>query len=152
MAAVCKTGALMHAILEYTFVAIWGEGLFFNGRPRDWPVPGGARRVRMTAVACGRPFDLRHDSWLDPFAGRADNDGVSSSVDWCRLMASRDPRTQELNNLKVALATFALQLDIFEARIRNGPPKALIRPDRSRPPDLNFAVKTGPAMKSRPRD
>ena len=67
-------------------------------------------------------------------------------------MASRDPRTQELNNLKVALATFALQLDIFEARIRNGPPRAVIRPDRSRPPDLNFAVKTGPAMKSHPQD
>jgi hypothetical protein len=67
-------------------------------------------------------------------------------------MASRDPRTQELNNLKVALATFALQLDIFEARIRNGPPKAVIRPDRSRPPDLNFSVKTGPAMKRHSRD
>ena len=84
--------------------------------------------------------------------GRADNDAVSSSVGWCRSMASRDPRTQELNNLKVALATFALQLDIFEARIRNGPPKAVIRPDRARPPDLNFAVKTGPAMKSHSRD
>ena len=67
-------------------------------------------------------------------------------------MASRDPRTQELNNLKVALATFALQLDIFEARIRNGPLKAVIRPDRSRAPDLNFSVKTGPAMKSHSRD
>jgi hypothetical protein len=67
-------------------------------------------------------------------------------------MASRDPRTQELNNLKVALATFALQLDIFEARIRNGPAKAVVRPERSRPPDLNFSVKTGPAMKRRPRD
>lgn len=63
-------------------------------------------------------------------------------------MATRDPRTQELNNLKVALATFALQLDIFEARIRNGPPKAVIRPDRPKPADLDLAVKTGPAMKS----
>ena len=75
-----------------------------------------------------------------------------SSVGWCRSMAFRDPRTQELNNLKVAMATFALQLDIFEARIRNGPPKAVIRPDRSRPPDLNFAVKPGPPMKSHSRD
>jgi len=67
-------------------------------------------------------------------------------------MASRDPRTQELNNLKVALATFALQLDIFEARIRNGQPKPAIRPDRPRPPDLNLAIKAGPAMKSHSRD
>jgi hypothetical protein len=67
-------------------------------------------------------------------------------------MASRDPRTQELNNLKVALATFALQLDIFEARIRNGQPKPAIRPDRPRPPDLNLAIKAGPVMKSHSRD
>ena len=141
----------MRAILEYTFVAIWGQFLFStvasSGR-----APGGRPGTRRDS-GCLRPaFCLRHHSWLDPFMGRADNDAVSSSVGWCRSMASRDPRTQELNNLKVALATFALQLDIFEARIRNGPPKAVTRPERSRPPDLNFLVKTGPAMKSHSRD
>ncbi len=63
-------------------------------------------------------------------------------------MASRDPRTQELNNLKVALATFALQLDIFEARIRTGQPKTPGRLDWPKPPDFNLTVMTGPAMKS----
>jgi hypothetical protein len=29
-----------------------------------------------------------------------------------------DPRAEELNNLRLALATFALQLDAFEARIK----------------------------------
>lgn len=35
-----------------------------------------------------------------------------------------DPRTEELNNLKLALATFALRLDAFEARMRSLQPKA----------------------------
>jgi hypothetical protein len=38
---------------------------------------------------------------------------------------SRDPRAQELNNLKLALATFALQLDAFEARLRTAHPVLL---------------------------
>ena len=45
MAAVCKTAALMHAILEYTFVAIWGEGLFSSaarGTGRSQAGPGGS--------------------------------------------------------------------------------------------------------------
>ena len=38
----------------------------------------------------------------------------------------RDPRAKELYNLELALATFALQLDAFEARLKsaaqnNGP-------------------------------
>jgi hypothetical protein len=33
-------------------------------------------------------------------------------------MSDRDPRAEELNNLRLALATFALQLDSFEARLR----------------------------------
>ena len=32
-------------------------------------------------------------------------------------MAPRDPRAEELSKLKLALATFALQLDAFETRI-----------------------------------
>ena len=38
-------------------------------------------------------------------------------------MHDRAPRAEELNNLKVALATFALQLDAFEARIKVRPAK-----------------------------
>ena len=33
-------------------------------------------------------------------------------------MSDRDPRAEELNNLRLALATFALQLNSFEARLR----------------------------------
>jgi hypothetical protein len=33
------------------------------------------------------------------------------------VMNRREPRLEELNNLKLALATFAFQLDAFEARI-----------------------------------
>jgi hypothetical protein len=33
-------------------------------------------------------------------------------------MDHRDPRVKELSNLKLALATFVLQLDEFEARMR----------------------------------
>lgn len=106
----------------------------------------------VTTVGLGRFFAHAWILNLTACRGVPTMSPVSSSVGWCRSMASRDPRTQELNNLKVALATFALQLDIFEARIRNGPLKAVTRPDRPRPPDLNFAVKTGPAMKSHSRD
>jgi hypothetical protein len=34
-----------------------------------------------------------------------------------------DHRAEELNNLRLALATFALQLDAFEARIKGRPTK-----------------------------
>jgi hypothetical protein len=33
----------------------------------------------------------------------------------------RDPRAEELNNLRLAMATFAIQLDAFEARVKGGP-------------------------------
>jgi hypothetical protein len=35
-----------------------------------------------------------------------------------------DARTEELDNLRLALATFALQLDAFEMRISERPPGA----------------------------
>jgi hypothetical protein len=48
---------------------------------------------------------------------------------------NRDARAEELNNLKVALATFALRLDAFEARLKSrsfekpaNPPAAAIEP------------------------
>jgi hypothetical protein len=35
---------------------------------------------------------------------------------WCVMSSSNDLRARELNRLKLALATFALQLDAFEER------------------------------------
>jgi hypothetical protein len=35
-----------------------------------------------------------------------------------------DARAEELNNLKLALATFVLQLDAFEMRMHEGLPRA----------------------------
>jgi hypothetical protein len=45
--------------------------------------------------------------------------GCAGSLAWFRevSMNGRDPRSDELNNLKLALATFALHLDAFEARV-----------------------------------
>jgi len=52
-----------------------------------------------------------------------------ASIDMARRRATRvtrldDPdeaRTEELNNLRLALAMFAVQLDMFEMRMREGP-------------------------------
>ena len=67
-------------------------------------------------------------------------------------MTSRDPRTQELDNLRAALTMFALHLDIFEARMRSGLPKSVMRPEISKPPDIHFAIKIVSAMKNLPQD
>jgi hypothetical protein len=39
-----------------------------------------------------------------------------------------DARAEELNNLRLALATFALQLDAFEMRTNQGPLRAGTKP------------------------
>ena len=44
-----------------------------------------------------------------------------------------DARADELNNLRLALATFALQLDAFELRTREGLLTAGIKPGRPDP-------------------
>jgi hypothetical protein len=59
----------------------------------------------------------------------------------------RDPRTQERNNLKLALATFALQIDAFEARVKGGP-LATIRREVPVQPDIGFAIKVVTAMRN----
>jgi hypothetical protein len=41
-----------------------------------------------------------------------------------------DARAVELNNLRLALVTFALQLDVFESRIRSGSPGSNMEPER----------------------
>jgi hypothetical protein len=60
-----------------------------------------------------------------------------------------DPRAKELSNLKLALATFALQLDAFEARLKSLLPLKITTVKAVRPaPDIGFAYKIVSAMKS----
>jgi hypothetical protein len=59
----------------------------------------------------------------------------------------RDPRAEELNNLRLALATFALQLDAFEARLKGRSPKTTVKAPQPAPPDIGFANKIVSAMK-----
>ena len=48
-------------------------------------------------------------------------------------------RTEELNQLRLALATFALQLDAFEARLRRRLTKTNVGPSTlASPPDIRF--------------
>ena len=47
---------------------------------------------------------------------------------------------------------FALHLDVFEARMRSGLPKSVMRPEISKPPDIHFAIKIVSAMKNLPQD
>jgi hypothetical protein len=53
-----------------------------------------------------------------------------------------DARAAELNNLRLALVTFALQLEIFEIRIRSGSPASSVEPERPRPaPDIGGGLR-----------
>ena len=53
-----------------------------------------------------------------------------------------DARAAELNNLRLALVTFALQLEIFEIRIRSGSPASSVEPERHRPaPDTGGGLR-----------
>jgi hypothetical protein len=49
-------------------------------------------------------------------------------------------RAEELNNLKLALATFALQLDVFEMRMTEGPSGTAIKRSSALPTDLGHYV------------
>jgi hypothetical protein len=60
-------------------------------------------------------------------------------------MADRDPRADESYKLKLALATFAIHLDAFEARIR-GDIVGRKRPEVPIKPDFGLAVRAVPAM------
>jgi hypothetical protein len=57
-----------------------------------------------------------------------------------------DARAAELQNLRLALATFALQLDAFELQARGGLLKAGIRPRMSAPPLAPVAGSRGEEM------
>jgi hypothetical protein len=61
-----------------------------------------------------------------------------------------DQRTAELNSLRLALATFALQLDAFELRLKGRGTK--INGESLKPvsPDTAFAKQVIGAMKNRP--
>ena len=62
----------------------------------------------------------------------------------------QDRRAKELDRLKRALATFALQLDAFEARLKDGPLKADSKSEIRPRPNTSFANKIVSAMKSLP--
>ena len=61
----------------------------------------------------------------------------------------RDPRVEELTNLRLALATFALQLDAFEARFKGPSLKTTLRAFHPPPPDISVANNIVAAMKER---
>jgi hypothetical protein len=56
----------------------------------------------------------------------------------------RDPRAEELNNLRLAMATFAVQLDAFEARVKGGPLRIGTKPKiADPPPDIDLGINRG---------
>jgi hypothetical protein len=61
---------------------------------------------------------------------------IASTEPQARLSGDRrdDARAAELQNLRLALATFALQLDAFELQTRRGLLKAGIKPSVPAPP------------------
>jgi len=59
-----------------------------------------------------------------------------------------DQRAQELSNLKLALATFALRLDAFEARTRSRLTKTNAEPSKLGSQDIGFAKQVTAPMKS----
>ena len=61
-----------------------------------------------------------------------------------------DQRTAELNNLRLALATFALQLDAFEVRLNGRGTKINGEPSKPISPGTAFAKQVIGAMKNRP--
>jgi hypothetical protein len=50
-----------------------------------------------------------------------------------------DRRVEELDNLRVALSTFAVHLDAFEARLKNSKRKPIAKPSKPMTPDPAFA-------------
>jgi hypothetical protein len=63
---------------------------------------------------------------------------------------SWDPRAEELNNLRLALATFALQLDAFEARLKGRQGKSTAEPPRMVSPAIGFASQAVAPIRSLP--
>jgi hypothetical protein len=61
------------------------------------------------------------------------------------MAADQDPRAEELNKLKLALAIFSMHLDAFEARVK-GDLVAKIKAEVQIKPDISFAIGTVSAM------
>ena len=61
-----------------------------------------------------------------------------------------DQRTEELNNLRLAMATFALQLDAFEVRLKDRRTQTNAKPSKPVSPATAFAKQVIGAMKNRP--
>jgi hypothetical protein len=61
-----------------------------------------------------------------------------------------DKRAEELTNLRLALATLALQLDAFEARLKGCRTKTNAEQTKLVSPDVGFARQVIGAMKNRP--
>jgi hypothetical protein len=59
-----------------------------------------------------------------------------------------DPRVEELHRLRFALASFALQLDAFEARLKSRSSETTMKPSRPTASETDFASKIVSAMKS----
>jgi CHAD domain-containing protein len=70
---------------------------------------------------------------------------VPWNLHW-RTGTAVDRRVEELHNLRVALATFAVHLDAFEARLTRRPAKALAEPVKPASQDLAFAKQIVAAM------
>jgi hypothetical protein len=61
------------------------------------------------------------------------------------MVVDQDPRAEELNKLKLALAIFSMHLDAFEARVK-GDLIAKKRLEAPIKPDINFAIRAVSAM------
>jgi hypothetical protein len=61
---------------------------------------------------------------------------------------ANDPRAEELYKLRLALATFALHLDAFEARLKSRSSVTSSEASQPTPSDTGFASKIVSAMKS----
>jgi hypothetical protein len=57
-----------------------------------------------------------------------------------------DRRVEELHNLRIALATFAVHLDAFEARLTGRPAKPFVEPAKPASRDIAFAKQIVAAM------
>jgi hypothetical protein len=75
---------------------------------------------------------------MDQVAINADFD-FSEPCETFVMQDTDKQRTEELNQLRLALATFALQLDAFEARLRRRLTKTNVGPSTlASPPDIRF--------------
>jgi hypothetical protein len=95
--------------IEYTVVQgierrVWKWSAFAAGAQIS-----GQESVRSAAVAAAERIDLALADPRKPLFGKPVDE---------KQVHRDDPRAEELNSLRLALATFALKLDAFEARLK----------------------------------